>query len=215
MDFFLMINKGEFIYQCSSCLKIPSKMSLCMSLGNLYFKRRKSIWAGTSLATVCQWRWVSQTSILSWCRNLHLSGTRRASLTNSPTARKEKPSCYSAWITVVLARKDRLKRLQRSYTAFWMTKSSIQVKNRLTFLGNHLSRININYCLPLRTGHFNVCKLIEILAFLYFVNRNLYMHICVLHIYVIYTKYIHIESLIQLNYKKWSLDFCYIFNKNV
>lgn len=41
----------------------------------------------TSLATVCQCRWLSHWSIRSWCRNLHLSGTSRASLTNSPTAK--------------------------------------------------------------------------------------------------------------------------------
>lgn len=40
----------------------------------------------TSLATVCQCRWLSHWSMRSWCRNLHLSGTSRASLTNSPTA---------------------------------------------------------------------------------------------------------------------------------
>ena len=40
----------------------------------------------TSLATVCQCRWLSHWSIRSWCRNLHLSGTSKASLTNSPTA---------------------------------------------------------------------------------------------------------------------------------
>lgn len=42
----------------------------------------------TSLATVCQCRWLSHWSIRSWCRNLHLSGTSSASLTNSPTAAK-------------------------------------------------------------------------------------------------------------------------------
>lgn len=72
---------------------VASKYSLkchwAQFLGNFHFKSRKTKRAGTSLATVCQWRWVSQTSILSWCKNLHLSGTRRASLTNSPTTRKE------------------------------------------------------------------------------------------------------------------------------
>lgn len=52
----------------------------------------------TSLATVCQCRWLSHWSIRSWCRNLHLSGTSRASLTNSPTA-EERQKTYNIHFT--------------------------------------------------------------------------------------------------------------------
>lgn len=42
-------------------------------------------WCLTSLATPCHCWWLTHMSIRSLWKNLHLSGTRRTSLTNSPT----------------------------------------------------------------------------------------------------------------------------------
>lgn len=99
-----------------------------MSSRKLHFAR-KNLWDGTSLATVCQWRCVSQTSIRSWCKNLHLSGTRRASLTNSPTERKENHSGHSVSITLLSHRGQHQGRVGQGLPMFLkFYKTSNQIK---------------------------------------------------------------------------------------
>lgn len=47
----------------------------------------------TSLATPCHCWWLTHMSIRSLWKNLHFSGTRRTSLTNSPTAKTITQTC--------------------------------------------------------------------------------------------------------------------------
>lgn len=123
----VIIFKKHIYQQTAVASKHPLTVLLRIIPRKLSLDKEEDERAGTSLATVCQWRWVSQTSILSWCKNLHLSGTRRASLTNSPTANKENSFISFRLhprdlIPVMVSRKDRLKELQRSYAAFRMMK---------------------------------------------------------------------------------------------